>query len=372
MNYGHLERIPVTLTVKSPLYIGSGEKLTAMEYILDDRNTVYVPSIPAMIDAFSNAWQRGLSDDFLRFIMAPGKSKKLGDFIRQRRLPLNPLPKWVCYTVQAQRDIRGMNTFLTFIKNPDGQAYIPGSSIKGALRTALIALKMDDRTRKGLWEDLHDPKKDRRMPDLERTLRMLTCSVDDSGRPMNNAVNDLLRAIEISDSAALPVDALTVCCRHWLSENGEERQSRSPIYMECLRPGIQTRFYLTVDHSLWPEGVDAVAILRQALSEWDALCHRAHQDYFQHFLGDLGLFDGAPIVLGGGAGFHRKSLIYKTSDYPEQAAQLAHEVLRRQFTQRNGRCTYRPPQGAKTAPYLFKAARFEGAYYPLGVCVLQL
>jgi len=31
MNYGHLERIPVTLTVKRPLYIGSGEKLTAME-----------------------------------------------------------------------------------------------------------------------------------------------------------------------------------------------------------------------------------------------------------------------------------------------------------------------------------------------------
>lgn len=373
MNYGHLERIPITLTVKSPLYIGSGEKLTGMEYILDDLNTVYVPSIPDMIDAFSNAWQRGLSDDFLRFITSPDKGKQLGDFIRQRRIPLNPLPKWVRYTVRAQRDIQGMNTFLTFIKNPEGQAYIPGSSIKGALRTALIASRMRDSDRSALAGELRDRPTARNASAVEQVLRTLPIKQDRDGQPdRRNAVNDLLRAIEISDSAPFPAEALTVCRRHWLSVSGEDRQRKSPIFMECLRPGTRTLFYLSIDHSLWPEGEDALTTLRRALTEWDALCHRAHQDHFRRFLADLGPMEGAPIVLGGGTGFHRKSLVYRTSDYPEQAAQLAHEVLRRQFTQRDGKCTYQPPLDAETAPYLFKAARFEGADYPLGVCALTM
>lgn len=371
MNYGHLERIPVTLTVKSPLYIGSGEKLSAMEYILDDPGAVLIPSIPDMIDAFSNAWQCGLSEDFLRFIMTPGKSKQLGDFIRQRRIRLDPLPEWVRYSVKTQRDIRGMNTFLTFIKNPDGQAYIPGSSIKGALRTALLAARMDDSDKAALVRELHNNPSARWADYIEQILRVLPLKLDRQDQlDRKNAVNDLLRSIELSDSAPFPADALTVCRRHWLSADGEERQSRSPIFMECLRPNVQTRLHLTVDHSLWPESEDAVTVLLQALTEWDALCRRAHQGYFEQSLVDLGPFDGAPVVLGGGTGFHRKSLVYKTSAYPEQAAQLAHEVLKRQFN-RNGNCTYKP-RNARTAPYLFKAARFEGEYYPLGVCELRV
>ena len=371
MNYGHLERIPVTLTIKSPLYIGSGEKLSAMEYILDDRGTVHIPSVPDMVDAFSNAWQRGLSEDFLRFVMSPGKGKQLSDFIRQRRIALEPLPKWVRYSVKAQRDIRGMNTFLTFIKNPDGQAYIPGSSIKGALRTALIAARMGDSDKAALVRELNNNPSARWADYIEQILRVLPLKLDRQDQlDRKNAANDLLKTIEISDSVPFPADALTVCRRHWLSADGEERQSRSPIYMECLRPGVQTHFYLTIDHSLWPVNEDAVTTLRQALCEWDALCRRVHQDYFERSLVDVGPFEGAPVVLGGGTGFHRKSLVYKTSAYPEQAAQLAHEVLRRQFTTKRG-CTYKP-HGARTAPYLFKTARFDGEYYPMGVCELHL
>ena len=366
MNCGHLERISVTLTIRSPLYIGSGEKLTAMEYILGDRSTVYVPSIPDMVDAFSNAWQRGLSEDFLRFITAPGRSKQLGEFIRQRRIPLNPLPKWVRYTVQAQRDIRGMNSFLTFVKNPEGQAYIPGSSIKGALRTALIAARMSDGDRAALERELENNPTARRAGGIEKVLRVLPLKRDRQDQvDRSNAVNDLLKAIEISDSAPFPTDALTVCARHWLSVGGEDRQSRSPIYMECLRPGTQTRLYITIDHSLWPEGEDAKETLRRSLAEWDALCHRAHQDYFRRSLANPDPMVGAPIVLGGGTGFHRKSLVYKTSAYPEQAALLAHATLQRQFR------TYKP-HGEATAPYKFKAARFEGENWPMGLCELGL
>lgn len=364
MKYGHLERVKVSLTVKSPLYIGSGKKLSAMEYILEG-GIVYVPSIPEMLDAFANAWQRGLSDDFVRFVMAPGREKKLSAFLKNHNIAVRQA-SWVQYALRVQPDINNMNTLLTFMRNPVGQAYIPGSSIKGALRTALIAARIDDRSKRALVDELNKKPGDRKASAVEKTLRVLPCDVDKK----DNAVNDLLKALEISDSAPFPSETLTVCRRHWLSVNGDDRSGRSPVFMECLRPGAETAFYLTIDHSLWPAGEDALLVIREALVEWDGLCRRAVDDHFARSLAEIGDMKGAPVVLGGGTGFQRKSLVYKTSDYPEQAAQLAHEVLRRQFTTRKG-CTYQP-KGAVIAPYMYKAVRFEGECWPMGVCELHM
>lgn len=363
MKYGHLERVPVVLTVQSPLYIGSGEKLTPMDYILDG-GVVYVPSIPDMLDAFANAWQRGLSDDFMNFITLPSREKKLSAFVKQRRIAMKPTPKWVLYTMKAQPDIVNMNTLLTFTRNPDGMAYIPGSSIKGAIRTALISVRMNVWARNRVREELTNSQK-LHSSAVEELLRVFPCKMSrNGGIDRGNAVNDLLRAIEVSDSAPLPADALTVCQRRWLSPDGDAR-ARTPVFMECLRPGAETRFDLTIDHSLWPQGEDALAAIRTALNDWDALCHRAFDDHFASLVHDINSMKGAPVVLGGGTGFQRKSLVYTTSNYPEEAAQLAHSVLRQQFR------TYKPPLNAKTAPYKYKAARFAGEDWPMGVCELR-
>ena len=366
MKYGHLERVRIKLMVKSPLYIGSGEKLTAKEFILDNaRHIVHVPSMPDMVNAFLNARQRGLSEEFIRF-MTDANQKRLADFLTRRGIPLNPPPAWVRYSIQAQPEFAGMNGLLTFIKNADGEAYIPGSSLKGAVRTALIAARMDGSDKESLWS-LLDNRGDRDKYSVENVLRVLACKPD----RQDNAVNDLLRAVEISDSAPFRPEDMTVCRRHWLPSDGEERASRSPVFMECVRPDAQTSFYLTIDHSLWPAGEDALETIKKALCDWESLCYIAGETHFARLLADTSCTEGAPIVLGGGTGFQRKSLIYRTRDYPEQVAPLVHDVLRRQFT-RGTRCTYKPPKTAKTAPYMFKAAGYGGKLYPMGVCELSL
>lgn len=363
MKCGHLERVRVELTIKSPLYIGSGEKLKAKELILDGRRQrMLIPSIPGMTDALLNSWQRGLSDDFIRFMM-DARQKRLADFLVDHGIPLDPPPAWVKYAVHTQPDIAGMNTLLAFVKNADGMAYIPGSSIKGALRTALIAARITDADRNDLRRELEQNPKNRRASVVERVLRTLPNSRDRDGRIKNDAVNDLLRALEVSDSVPFPEGALTVCRRHWLSADGEDRPTRSPVFMECVSPGAVTCFYLTIDHSQWPAGEDPLAVIRGALADWDDLCRMAHEQYFEDELADTGVQKGAPITLGGGTGFQRKSLVYRTRNFPEEAAQLAHSTLRVQFQR-----TYKPPRSAKTAPYMFKAASFGGRLYPMGRC----
>lgn len=357
MKYGHLERVRVGLTVKSPLFIGSGGKLTGMEFILD-RGMVLVPDLSALLTALANDYRRGMLKDFENFLLQPGQRKQLGEFLKRWNYPLDPLPAWVRYTLRAQSGFDGINTLLTFIRDPDGRAYIPGSSIKGALRTALIAARMGEADKSALRRELTTDPKSRRASAVENVLRVLNCN---EKRP-TDAVNDLLKAVEISDSAPFPAEALTVCRRHWLSEAGDIGDGKSPVFMECLRPGSETGFYLTIDHSLWPDGEDALATLRDALTDWDALIRDAYESAFT--FSDAGPMEGVPIVLGGGTGFQRKSLVYKTSDYPEDAAALAHSVLSVQFK------TYKP-KGARAAPYKFKTARYEGRDCAMGVCDLR-
>ncbi len=40
MRYGHLERVELVLRTLSPVFIGSGEKLTKKEYIYDKNDRV--------------------------------------------------------------------------------------------------------------------------------------------------------------------------------------------------------------------------------------------------------------------------------------------------------------------------------------------
>lgn len=367
MKYGHLERFKVELTVQSPVFIGSGEKLRAKEIIMDYRQRIiHIPSLLDMVESLLNSWKRGLSDDYIRFVTDPNQ-KRLSDFLSGHGISLTPLPAWVKYTISIQSDASGVNTLSTFTKNEDGLPYIPGTSIKGAIRTALIAARMNERDKQSLWKELEEKPKNRGTCVAERVMRILPNNKDFNGQIRNDAVNDLLRAIEISDSAPIDPEALTVCRRHWISADGEDRPTRSPLFMECLIPGAKTCFYLTVDHSQWPTNEDVITTIRAALTDWDSLCYRVHESFFAHELASPSPKGGVPIILGGGTGFHRKSLVYRARNYPEESVQLAHSTLRLQFPR-----TYKPSNRAKTAPYMFKAADFEGRLYPMGACELKL
>ena len=82
--------------------------------------------------------------------------------------------------------------------------------------------------------------------------------------------------------------------------------------------------------------------------------------------GETGAGQAIVGLEGGGTGFQRKSLVYRTGAYPEEAARLAHQTLKSQFPN-----TYKP-RDAETAPYKFKAAAYQGRLYPMGACDLRL
>lgn len=362
--YEHLMRIPVKLTILSPLHIGSGEKIGQKEFILDAQNEcVMIPDVPTMIDFFMRNCRKNTLEMYERFVL--GGRGDLSQFFYDQQLRAEPDSPFIRRTDSLEPGIGTINTLGLFHCNAEGDAYIPGSSIKGALRTAFIAGKNEEekaKYRAGFKTELETNS--RRNSCVEDALRVLRAN----DKRRQDAVNDLFRGVHISDCAPFESeDTMTVCRRHWIGEDGTQKAGLrgSPVYQECVRPGVTTQFYLTLDGTI----CDPDAFLRkmtESLIAWNALCVAGYEGNFCGAgFADVETKPGYPMVLGSGTGFQRKSLVYAMFDQNE-AFRLANGVLGKQF----GR-TYKPRADSRSAPYMMKGAYYNRALYRMGMCRVE-
>lgn len=371
MKYRHLERYRVDLTVLSPLFIGNGEELSQKEYLVtQDGKRCIIPSMGLLIDLLA---EKGYMDAFEQFaaqISSPNaRARTLTQFLMDQRIPVSEKEPWVLYSMPADFP-GGGNTLKKCIKYPNGRAYIPGSTIKGAIRTALIAQMMDTDTSEKLLrrvETAFNLARDRWPGEEENVLRILHC--DD--RHPYDAVNDLLKGLEISDSAPFSENALIVCQK--FDERDDGKENVMPLYRECIRPGEKTSFYITID-----KAVTSVLSKEKIISALNNV-YRVLTEYDRQF--DLS-FDGVsdpefngmtPVVIGGGVGFQSKSLIYHASKKANMDGRMiAQSALQKLFPEpTNGRKKgyYKPPHpDLSPAPYSIKLTKLRHQYCYMGRC----
>jgi CRISPR type III-A-associated RAMP protein Csm5 len=126
----------VRLETLSPIHVGSGERLSGLDYaVLGD--VVYVVDSDRLFNAFM---ERGLLERYLRFVSAGGGRKMLSDFLKNVGLFNEGFLRSVsAYTMRCSRGLGfAGGEVKAFVRGPDGSLYLPGSSLKGSLRTAVI------------------------------------------------------------------------------------------------------------------------------------------------------------------------------------------------------------------------------------------
>ncbi len=126
-----------------------------------------------------------------------------------------------------KREIHG------FIRNAAGQVYLPGSSVKGAIRTALLLEKMqeelpekDEDQRKRV---LASRKREKEIPE-GRYLNLLELRTRD-GKVLDDAVNSIMRGLQISDSLPVPDSQMMLSKKVDVNQDGEAPHHH-------LRPGV--------------------------------------------------------------------------------------------------------------------------------------
>ena len=259
------KRYKLTLTVEGLVHIGDGGKYGKKDYFLE-RGKVSILDAPAFVVKLNpeqlNSYCEFLKEDSYSGLQDYlGKNKVLAGTIRKAVLyQLDSLP------VLVQRGSYQHFGIWRFVKDAHGCPYVPGSSIKGMLRTAiLISLIARDRQ---AYERLYS--RERVLKDRQRAdggIQRKAFWVGQLDRGGDSAVNDVLRYLSVSDSDPLSVDDLVLAKKYdKFSKRDDGRHKKKlrktsdeeayyqgnelPIYRECLRPGTTIRTTLTVDERI--------------------------------------------------------------------------------------------------------------------------
>ena len=134
MSEGILEKYSLEITTLSPVHIGDGGKLTPLDYLRVDY-TIYVVDEDKLFEELEG---RGLVERFINYVEG-SRDVSLEGFARNIGLGIHEsLESLMKYPLEVvSRNVKG-KWILTFIRDAEGRAYIPGSEIKGAMRIALM------------------------------------------------------------------------------------------------------------------------------------------------------------------------------------------------------------------------------------------
>lgn len=155
---------------------------------------------------------------------------------------------------------QSVNELQLFIKDPYGNPYIPGSSIKGVLRTAILAKKIKEEKyfSFSIIEKIRDfrgnPKSflNSENEDVQRILLHSKKGME----KQNDMVNDCMSGIRISDSNAVPVNCLTICQK--IDRRIDGNIKTLPLMRECIKPNVEFEFQLSIDETETDIGVDYI------------------------------------------------------------------------------------------------------------------
>lgn len=366
-----LKHYEVMLHTTGPVFVGSGKQLDKKEYILN-RQTKEI-SVFHLGKMFEGLEKRHLTDKFQQYLLENEKilsRKMLLDWFRDNRVSETDYEPWLrykedCGDFMLQKGTLAINEC---VKDAKDQPYIPGSSIKGMLRTILLAYYAEESRNKSLWKTQIssglDEKNQKRL--LSSQKQMIESDVfhllqrkDKYGKVVKpeNAVNDIMSGFIVSDSEPISVENLALCQKIDVFLDG--KQNGINILRECIKPGIDIRFQLTIDSRICQF---SKADIMKAVDYF-------RNQYYNRFLSKFSLPDYPKeneVWLGGGCGFATKTVLHSIFD-EKQAIKITSKILSKKKDPHN---TKDVQQGV--SPHMLKCTKYEGKLYQFGKCELQI
>lgn len=336
----YLEHKTYELTCISPVHIGSGETLKKYEYLYDNKkNIVYFPDKNKWISLLQ---KYNLFEEYLEYVNNPEQLTRMNGFtwlkevykINERDIIATAsrkamAPKNIAVS-KGGRNIKGnINDIVTAISLGGGGLYIPGSSIKGALRTGFIYHllgKNRDITDylEGKIESLLKQYFNRR--DIERETDRLDKEIEKKlfsvlkfdTEKNNSSIKSAMRGLIVSD--AVPVGKINSVIVQkldgMLDKDGRGVVTKPlPIVRECIPSDSKLKVKISFDKRMMAElGIKSIDEIigfareytKAGLSELKRTFNKDKSDKLYNAIFQEA--EGADFFLGGGTGFLSKTI----------------------------------------------------------------
>jgi CRISPR-associated protein Csm5 len=259
----------------SPLHIGDGGELIPFEYIKEN-NKIKIYPFDYFIDKLFETYKE--SKDLLPKLIElketakNGLKENLKDYFDKAKVLIPPK-----YEISTKVNIPEGNNIKAFIKSPEGP-YIPGSEIKGALRSIFLygILKKDINKKSQFLNrletikqkieklvkiyDEREKKEEKRkiLDSISKIIENLEIEVFRANQ--KDAKYDLFKAVIISDSNPLPYNTLYVDAIKVINSSRDLKS-----YSEILKEGLRIKLDGLIDEKIALNGLKKLAIFNEKL-----------------------------------------------------------------------------------------------------------
>ena len=355
-----LKNYEFTLTVKGPVHIGDGKTLTKVDYFFY-KDRIYFPNLHKV---FLYIKQMHLTSDYESFMYSANNN--LTYWLNDKRIISAVAEKCTDYSISLVGSSASKPRNLsTFVKDPYGNPYIPGSSLKGLIRTLLLAKEIVDNPddyaeiESDICRGVRNPRA-RRNDMLNRessTLEEIAFHKLNCSDKRKNAVNDVFKGLIVSDSQPLSTNDLIVTEKIDYNVVGNEKPL--PLYRESLVPNTQVKFNVTIDTSIFNYTIDDILQAVKLFAE----------DYYTYFSSN---FRGIKkptsntVWLGGGAGYVSKTIMYNL--FGDDAYNIVSSVLNVTAKQHH----HDKDKKKGVSPVTVKLTKYNNTLCHYGECTLSI
>lgn len=374
----YLKTYQMILKTVSPVHIGTGKALSKKEYIfLRDSKRVLIPDVNKL---YQGLQRKGLGNQFTQYLLTNDRVD-LSQWLEKNNISSKDYGSWIMYELDCgdflQEEDKKTIEIVEFQKDSYGLPYVPGTSVKGMLRTVLLSYQLLKEKESWQLERNQVAREAKQSSDkgkryLSRESAMIEEKIfhtllrkDARGKEVDwrNAVNDCLSGLIVGDSEPLSLEDLVLCQK--IDENVEGKRHAINILRESVKPGRDIKFQLTIDTKICKYSIEDIL---KAVEFFGAA-------YYEMYLSKFKLPDRPAdnaVWLGGGAGFFTKTVMYPLLGQKrglEAAVSVFESTLPYKIA---GQHKHYKDKDLGVSPHILKCTRYQGRSFLMGMCHLKV
>ncbi len=279
-----------------------------------------------------------------------------------------------------------LNEIHPTIAEPDGTLYIPGSTIKGFVRSAILhhLITKNKSAYRKEWDEIKRAVRGYKRSDVEKELGKIITNIEDkafltlskikeniqkeNAKTRNLMTASAMRGILISDAIATKPrsETPTIIVQKIDVSQDAMKESPMPLFRECITPNTEFTATITLDTAMTSTiGINNLADLEKILFEYLRFAYAKQKEVFgPKYRKTFQAIDSANLSLGGGTGFHVKTLIRTLAPNEEEARKVTVDWMKLAFRQ------HKHEVDRKISPRTLKITRMEAQAEFMGLCTL--
>lgn len=385
MNSKQFETAKMCLKVLTPINIADGIVLGAKDYLYDSRRQkVYFLNLHQW---HLFIYKHMLLEKYESYLANFRDKQSLLEWLRMQGYDIDDVRTVITSEAQATVNLmdserkKTLNDISRHIQQPDGSLYVPGSSIKGVFRTAILYSLLQKRQdiKVKYWRQIQEkissnyfkPYRDfnKLISDLENEL-LHTLRLVDGNIRSNNAVCSAMRGLQVSDTYASRnvQTAILQKVDGGFDKFGKASPKKLPIFRECMLPEAELFFDVKIEKAVMNTiGINSVDDLLKATHSFfaavtDLLQQAFEKEYQEAFQGVA----AGNMFLGVNTGFLSKTLLAMLAPDKDTAKNTIKVLLDKSF--KNHKHLLRDKI---IAPRTLKCTNYNGKLMLMGVAEVR-